>query len=82
MKTEFMRMITTSFFILLFGICSSAMAAQKVCYLTMTGGGWTGIPLAYKSCAACESVKHKILTYARSRNNPAKGLCKAGILQN
>jgi hypothetical protein len=66
---------------LLSSAATSAEAAQKVCFLRLTGGGFTGVSLPYKTCAGCESVKRNILKLAKARKAPAQGTCTAGMLE-
>jgi hypothetical protein len=75
---KFLKAVAVCVFVAL--LFTPAHASQKVCYLTLTGGGFTGYPLPYKNCAGCESVKRNILKLAQKRGRPAKGTCKAGVL--
>jgi hypothetical protein len=78
LNVKLLNVVVVSVFMMF--LFAPAQASQKVCFLTLTGGGFTGYPLPYKNCAACQSVKRNILKLAQKRGQPAKGTCRAGVL--
>jgi hypothetical protein len=58
----------------------SALAAQKVCFLTLKDGGFTGVALPYKTCGGCEGVKKNIINQSKKRGQTVQGKCRAGYL--
>ena len=62
-----------------------AKPAPHIWYLIMTGGGWTGAPIAMKSKAACEKTRSGLLNLDKHRHSMpldktvAYGKCVADI---
>ena len=64
---------------------ASAKPPHHIWYLIMTGGGWTGAPIAMKSKAACERTRGGLLNLDKHRHSVpldktvAQGKCVADL---